>query len=78
MGITKQLEYVRNNNDALTKKYDGKYVVVSEQLEETPFDTLDAAYTFGAEKFGLGNFLLQLFSSRVSQVHIINQTIITA
>lgn len=77
MGITKQLEYVRNNNDVLTKRYNGKYVVISEQLEESSFDSLDEAYTFGTKKFGLGNFLLQLFGNRVSQVYIINQTIIT-
>ena len=75
MAITRQLEYVRCNENALTKKYDGKYLVVSEKLEEFPFDTLDEAYLFGMKEIGGGNFLLRQFSSKSSLVNIINQTI---
>lgn len=75
MAITKQLEYVRSNEVALTKKYDGKYLVVSEKLEEIPFDTLDEAYLYGMKEMGGGNFLLRQFSSKSTNVNIINQTI---
>lgn len=75
MGIENQLEYVRSNKDALNNKYDGRYVVISDQLEESPFNTLDEAYVYGVQKYGLGNFLLQQFGIMHNQVQIINQTI---
>ena len=75
MGIDKQIDYVKNNKASLNEKYDGRYVVISEQLEEVPFNSLNEAYLFGVEKLGLGNFLLQQFSKQNNQVHIINQTI---
>ena len=75
MGIEKQLEYVKHNKEALNSKFDGQYVVISEQMEEKPFNTLDEAYTFGVKSYGLGNFLLQQFSNQINQVQIINQTI---
>lgn len=78
MAIVKQLSYVKDNYDALNKKYDGSYVVISEDLEESAFCSLDDAYLYGASHYGLGNFLLQKFSNGESQVHIINQTIICA
>ena len=75
MGIDNQLNYVRNNKTVLIDKYDGLYVVISEQLEETPFSSLDEAYMYGVNTMGLGNFLLQHFSKHNNQVQIINQTI---
>ena len=77
MGIAKQIAYVKSNEAVLTQKYDGKYLVVSEQLDEKAFDTLDEAYLFGVNNFGAGNFLLQQFCSNGTHVHIINQTITT-
>lgn len=76
MGIDKQLEFVKSNKAVLNQKYEGRYVVISEQLEINPFDTLDEAYLFGSNTYGLGNFLLQQFSAINNQVQIINQTII--
>lgn len=75
MAITKQLEYVRSNEGVLTKKYNEKYLVISEKLEETPFDSLDEAYLFGMKEMGGGNFLLRKFSNNNSNVNIINQSI---
>ena len=75
MSIDKQIDYVKNNIASLNEKYDGRYVVISEQLEEAPFNSLNEAYLYGVEKLGLGNFLLQKFSRQNNQVHIINQTI---
>lgn len=75
MGIDKQIDYVKKNKASLNEKYDGRYVVISEQLEEAQFNSLNEAYLYGVEKLGLGNFLLQQFSRQNNQVHIINQTI---
>lgn len=75
MAIIKQLEYVKDNKQTLNQKYNGLYVVISDQLEERSFNSLDEAYVFGVKNFGLGNFLLQRFSDRQNQVQIINQTI---
>lgn len=75
MGIEKQLDYVKNNINILNQKYDGRYVVISEQLDENAFNSLDEAYRFGITNLGLGNFLLQQFNNTNSQVQIINQTI---
>ncbi len=75
MAIDKQLEYIRSNKEALYKDYEGRYVVISNQLEINSFDTLDEAYLFGSNTYGLGNFLLQQFNAMNNQVQIINQTI---
>lgn len=75
MAITKQLNYVKNNKQALNQKYSGLYVVISDKLEENSFKSLDEAYVFGVNNLGLGNFLLQQFSNGQNQVQIINQTI---
>lgn len=75
MGIEKQLEYVKQNAVMLTQKYDGKYVVVSDNLEEKSFASLDMAYSYGIDNLGAGNFFLQQFNSHASQLHIVNQTI---
>ena len=75
MAITKQLEYVKANKQILNHKYNGLYVVISNQLEEHSFSSLDEAYVFGVNNLGLGNFLLQQFSNGQNQVQIINQTI---
>lgn len=75
MPLTRQLEYVKDNKQVLNQKYNGLYVVISDQLEESSFNTLDEAYVFGVNNYGLGNFLLQRFSSGQAQVQIINQTI---
>ena len=75
MAIIKQLEYVKDNKQTLNQKYNGLYVVISDQLEERSFNSLDEAYVFGVKNFGLGNFLLQRFSDRQNKVQIINQTI---
>ena len=75
MAITRQLEYVKSNDQALKQKYNGLYVVISDHLEEFSFDTLDEAYLYGVNTLGLGNFLLQQFTNGQNQVQIINQTI---
>lgn len=75
MAISTQLGYVKSNKATLDKKYNGQYVVISEALEESAFNTLDEAYLFGVKNLGLGNFLLQQFGNFNNQVHIINQTI---
>ena len=77
MGISKQLEYVKQNAIRLTQKYDGKYVIVSDKLEEKSFDSLDKAYSYGMDNLGAGNFLLQQFNCHTSQLHVVNQTITT-
>ncbi len=75
MSIISQLDYVKDNKASLEKKYNGQYVVISENLEEKAFGTLDEAYQYGVKNWGLGNFLLQQFCANNNQVHIINQTI---
>lgn len=57
--IDKQTKFFKDNKDMLLKKYDGRYIVIDEDLSISDFSTLEEAYDFGTEKYGLGNFFLK-------------------
>lgn len=77
--IEKQLKYFKDNQSTFAKKYSGKYLVISEDLTVSVFDTLDSAYTFGTSNYGLGNFLLQdCHPNFIGKVQIVSPTIVYA
>lgn len=47
------------NEDKLLKQFNGKYLVIDSSMSVHPFDKKMDAYYYGAEQFGLGNFMLQ-------------------
>lgn len=53
-------KYYLENQDALVKKYDGKYIVITEDGVMGAFDTVRDGYDMGLNRFGKGNFMLQL------------------
>lgn len=57
--LERQYQFYLEHEAEFLEKYEGKYLVISESLEVTSFDTKKEAYAFGAENLGLGNFLLQ-------------------
>ena len=77
--LEKQLKYFKDNQKALIKEYSGQYIVISEDLIVTAFASLESAYIFGTQNYGLGNFLLQdCRPNFVGKVQIISPTIVYA
>ncbi len=75
--IEKQLQYYKDNEDALLKEYEGTFVVVSGDLKVDAFCTMKEAYDFGCEHYGLGNFLLKECKKRsVRNIKIITPSVV--
>ena len=65
-----------SNIDVLMKKYEGKVIVMSEDMDVKSFDDLATGYQFGVSKYGYGNFLLKECTRQtVNAVHVINPII---
>ncbi len=68
--------YFENHVDDLLKKYDGKFLVISKDMEVNPFQTYDEASHFAMSAYGYGNYLLkECSSSAIHAVHVINPII---
>lgn len=77
--LEKQLKYFKENQKALVKRYSRKYIVISDDLEVSAFDSLESAYIFGTTNYGLGNFLLQdCHPNYVGKVQVVSPTIVYA
>ena len=70
--LQKQYDYYHRNMSALMEDYEGKFLVISENLDVHAFNTISEAYSFGAKNYGLGNFLLQECTQEANQVKIIS------
>lgn len=80
VNIEKLFQFYLDNQSELVKKYDGRYLVITEDGVVSDFPTQAEAYLDGVEEYGLGNFIIQLctqgndaytqhfFSQRVSFV----------
>ena len=68
--LEKQYQYYLDHEAEFLKKFEGKFLVITDDLEVSAFDTKKDAYAFGAEKAGLGNFLLQ--ECTYSAAHTVN------
>jgi hypothetical protein len=53
-------KYYIKHQDELLRQYNGKYIVLSDCAVAAAADDNDKAYNIGKEKFGLGNFIVQL------------------
>lgn len=77
--LEKQLRYFKETQKTLVRKYSGKYIVISNDLAVTAFDTLEGAYIYGTTNYGLGNFLLQdCHPNYVGKVQVISPTVVCA
>ena len=77
--LEKQLTYFKENQKTLVRKYSGKYIVISDDLTVTAFDSLESAYVYGTTNYGLGNFLLQdCHPNFVGKVQVISPTVVYA
>lgn len=56
------LKYHIDNQPKLVKQYNGKYLAITANGVEGVYDAEDKGYYDAVERFGLGNFLLQLCS----------------
>ena len=53
------LEYFKENQEELVKKFDGKQLVIHERDVVAAFDTVGEAFDFGCKTYGAGNFSIQ-------------------
>jgi len=61
MDKTKELfDYYLEHQDELVEEYNGKYLVICNNSVVGSFDDEDTAYFHAVEKYGLGNFIIQL------------------
>lgn len=58
--IGKLFQYYKTNQDILVRQYNGKYIVITEGGVQGAYDSEAQGYYESVEKFGLGNFMLQL------------------
>lgn len=74
--LQEMFQFYLDNQNELVKQYDGKYLVIKDNAVVGVYNTEAEAYFESEEKYGLGNFLIQLctegneaytqtFSSRV-------------
>lgn len=68
--LEKQYLFYLDHEADFLKKYEGKYLVISDELEVSAFDSKKEAYAFGVENTGLGNFLLQ--ECTYNATHMVN------
>ena len=57
--IDRQIDFYWKNRDELGRKYDGKFIVISEDLSIDQFPSVEEAYRFGEKTWGVGNFIIQ-------------------
>lgn len=68
--LEKQYLFYLDHEADFLKKYEGKYLVISDKLEVSAFDSKKEAYAFGIENAGLGNFQLQ--ECTYNATHMVN------
>lgn len=57
--LTDEFKYYRDNQQELSQKHFGKFLIIKDQKVVDIFDDQFDAYESAKAKFGLGNFLLQ-------------------
>lgn len=56
----KLFEWYLANQEKLVEQYNGKYLVIKDNAIVDAFDSEDEAFFNAEEKYGLGNFIVQL------------------
>lgn len=73
----KQFDFFKRNQSTLLHDYYGKFIVISENLEVIPFETLIEAYCKGAKLFGEGRYMIQECTEKAVAPKRLTNTIIT-
>ena len=58
--LEKLFQWYLDNQSELVEKYNGKYLVIKDNQVVDAYDDENTAYFEASEKYGLGNFILQL------------------
>ena len=58
--LDKEFNYYLEHQNELLPLYDGKYVMIVGNKVVGAYNTINEAYYKGKDKYGLGNFLVQL------------------
>lgn len=58
--LRKDYQYFLDNKKELVEKYGGMHIVISNCEAVMAFADENEAYRYGVEKYGLGNFIIQL------------------
>lgn len=64
--LGKMFQYYLTHQNELVKQYNGKYLVIKDDEVVGVYDTESDAYFESVEKYGLGNFLIQLCTEGTS------------
>lgn len=62
MDLKKNYLYFLDNKKSLIKEYSNKHIVIVNCKVVNSFDDENEAYRYSVEKYGLGNFIIQLCS----------------
>ena len=57
--LQKQLDYFKQNQQSLVKRYEGKFLVIKDEAVQGVYDSEIDAYSDAKQKFELGTFLIQ-------------------
>lgn len=57
--LEKEFQFYKDNQQELSEKYHGKYLVIHSQKVEGVYDSELAAYTDAKKRFEAGSFLIQ-------------------
>lgn len=57
--LRKWFDWFLENQENITKEYNGKYVVIKDYEIVESYDDEEKAYFSAKKKYGLGNFLIQ-------------------
>lgn len=57
--LEKELEYFKENQEQLVEKYNGKFLVIRNQVIKGVYETEIEAYKKASSEFELGTFLIQ-------------------
>jgi len=57
--LEQEFKYFVDHQKELVKQYNGKYLIIKDQSVVGVYDTIEAAYEGGKEKYELGTFLIQ-------------------
>lgn len=55
-----QFEFYLANQDKLVLQYNGKFIILQDNVVVDKFDTFDAAYHYALENLELGTYIIQL------------------
>ncbi len=60
VNVQQLFQYYLDNQDDFVKKYNGKYLIITQDGVKGAFDTQSEGYDTAIKNFGKGNFMLQL------------------